>query len=90
MYQRTSSLVFCEAMAHEGTRAYSERFDLLHRREASHPLQRVADDLYQDQWTGGYVQTRYCYVNAYGEDALVLQDRVIFVDHRESCERNSF
>jgi hypothetical protein len=49
-------------------------------------LQRVAQDLYKDTRTGGYIQTRYCYVYAYGEDAMVLSDRVLFVDSRESCD----
>ena len=50
-------------------------------------LERVADDVYRDQATGRYVRTRFCYVYAYGEDALVLDDRVVFVSSRESCDR---
>jgi hypothetical protein len=49
-------------------------------------LKRVAQDLYLDLNTQTYVQTRFCYTFAFGEPALVLQDRVIFVDSREQCD----
>ena len=50
-------------------------------------LERVRDDVYRDQATGRYVRTQFCYVYVYGEDALVLDDRVVFVDSRQSCDR---
>lgn len=49
-------------------------------------LTRVADDLYQDSSAGRYVKTFTCYEYAYGQDAIVLQDRVIFTTGEE-CDR---
>jgi hypothetical protein len=49
-------------------------------------LRRVDQDRYRDQNSGGYLETQYCYVYAYGEDALVLTTRVLFMDSRQECQ----
>jgi hypothetical protein len=49
-------------------------------------LTRVGDDLYRDDGTGRYLRTFACYEYVYGEDALILDDRVIFVDSRTACD----
>ena len=53
---------------------------------ANASLRRVDQDLYRDLNGGGYVVTQYCYVYVYGEDALVLSDRVLFLDSHEECQ----
>ena len=49
-------------------------------------LQRVNQDVYLDTRSGYYLQTQFCYVYAYGEDALVLPDQVIFIGSRQTCQ----
>lgn len=49
-------------------------------------LTRVDSDLYRDDNTRRYLRTRYCYEYAYGQDAIILDDRVIFVDGRNACD----
>lgn len=56
----------------------------LYRPNAS--LTRVEHDLYRDARTGYYLRTRFCYVYAYLEDALVLDGEVIFIDSRDQCD----
>jgi hypothetical protein len=49
-------------------------------------LRRVADNLYQDTLTGGYLRTQLCLSLALGERSLVLSDRVVFLDSRQGCQ----
>jgi hypothetical protein len=53
-------------------------------------LTRVGDDLYKDTGGGGFLKTQFCYAYVYSEDALVLRNRVIFINSGESCELSSF
>lgn len=41
-------------------------------------LTRVAQDLYKDTYTGGYLRTMYCYEYVYYQDAIVFSNKVIF------------
>jgi hypothetical protein len=50
-------------------------------------LTRVAYNLYRDDDSGRYVRTQMCLALALSEDAVVLRDRVIFLDSREVCDR---
>jgi hypothetical protein len=49
-------------------------------------LTRVEQDLYRDTITRGYIQTEYCYVHVYNDEAVLKYDRysydnfVIFSD----------
>lgn len=49
-------------------------------------LTHVAQDVYHDSNTGGYLRTELCLVLARDSDALILSDRVIFVDDRDECD----
>ncbi len=53
---------------------------------ANAELRRVSEDLYRDSISGGYLKTFGCYVYAYGEPALVLSDKAIFIQSRETCD----
>lgn len=53
-------------------------------------LTRAGQDLYRDLGGRGYLRTRYCYVYTYGEDVLVLSDRVVFLDSGEDCQLRPF
>jgi hypothetical protein len=50
-------------------------------------LTRVRDNIYRDDMSGGYLRTSLCLSLALGEDALVLNDRVIFLSSHEECSR---
>lgn len=49
-------------------------------------LTRIADDLYQDTNTGGYLRTFACYEYVYWQDAIVFEDRVLFTTG-DRCDR---
>jgi hypothetical protein len=51
-------------------------------------LGTFANDVYVDQTSNLVYRTTGCSVYAYGEDAVILEDRIIFVDSREVCERH--
>jgi hypothetical protein len=51
-------------------------------------LSMVADDLYQDSRSGQYLQTWGCSVPSSGEDVLVVNRRVLFLDSNEECRLN--
>jgi hypothetical protein len=48
-------------------------------------LARVGDNLYRDTRTGGILRTQLCLNLALGEDALIMSDRVIFLDSSDEC-----
>jgi hypothetical protein len=50
---------------------------------ANAQLTRAGQDLYRDDDSGGYLRTQFCYEYVYGEDALILSDRVVF--RRSEC-----
>jgi hypothetical protein len=49
-------------------------------------LSRVGRDLYRDLNSDTYLETSLCLSLALAEDALVLRNRVIFIDSREECD----
>jgi hypothetical protein len=49
-------------------------------------LTRVDQDLYKDSSGQGYLRTRFCYAYAYGEDTLILNDSVIFLNSHQRCD----
>jgi hypothetical protein len=57
-------------------------------RKSNARLSRVNNDLYKDELSGGYLRTSLCLELALGEEALVLQDRVIFLHSKNDCSLN--
>jgi hypothetical protein len=53
--------------------------------EPNATLSRAGNDLYRDLNTGRYLETALCLSLALASDALVLRNRVIFLDAREEC-----
>lgn len=49
-------------------------------------LTRVRQDVYRDAWSGGVVRTFACYEYAVGDEAIVLDDVIIF-SNGERCDR---
>ena len=49
-------------------------------------LTRKATNLYKVDGQPFWIQTRYCYVYAYGEDAVLSSDEVVFLDDTEKCD----
>lgn len=37
-------------------------------------VRRIDQDLYRDQSSGVYIQTRYCYEYSYGEEAILVYE----------------
>lgn len=50
-------------------------------------LRREAENFYVDDLHGAYVWTQLCLELTLGEDALVLSNRVLFLESRSSCPR---
>jgi hypothetical protein len=49
-------------------------------------LTRKDSNLYKVDGQPFWIQTRYCYVYGYGEDAVVSSDEVVFLDDTEKCD----
>ncbi len=49
-------------------------------------LTRKASNLYKVDGQPFWVQTRYCYVYGYGEEAVLSQNEVVFLDDAEKCD----
>ena len=52
-------------------------------------LESFGNDVYVDQTSNLVYRTTGCSAYAYGEDAVILEDRIILVDRREVCERTN-
>ena len=49
-------------------------------------MERLGDDVYEDRNSNLVYRTSGCGAYAYGEDAVILDDRIIFIDSREVCD----
>jgi hypothetical protein len=49
-------------------------------------LTRKDSNLYKVDGQPFWIQTRYCYVYGYGEDAVLSPDEVVFLDDTEKCD----
>lgn len=49
-------------------------------------LTRKDSNLYKVDGQPFWIQTRYCYVYGYSEDAVVSSDEVVFLDDTEKCD----
>lgn len=49
-------------------------------------LTRKDSNLYKVDGQPVWIQTRYCYVYGYSEDAVVSSDEVVFLDDTEKCD----
>lgn len=49
-------------------------------------LTRKDSNLYKVDGQPFWIQTRYCYVYAYDEDAVLNSDEVVFLDDTEKCD----
>ncbi len=65
-----------------GTECY---VDGAYRTNAS--MESLGNDVYLEQSSGRVYRTAGCSAYAYGEDAVILEDQIIFVDSREVCDR---
>ncbi len=80
MYGRSLALLF--ALSTLGTTAVAEYYKV--------NVKRVDQDLYRTS-TGLFIQTKYCYEYAYGEDAILKYeqysyDNKLIFDSGTSCE----
>ncbi len=56
-------------------------------RRSNSVLTQVRDDVYRDESSGRIVRTQLCLAMALSEDALVLDDKVVFLHSHEVCSR---
>ena len=50
-------------------------------------LESLGNDVYVDRSSNLVYRTSGCGAYVYGEDAVILDDRIIFIDSREVCDR---